>query len=81
MITATPQSPLSTTGDARKAAYLERMLSNFTNSYKLYWLKGVFEEVVAGNAKAEIEDLARAYPQYAEEILDAVGRYQELLSN
>lgn len=38
-------------------------------------------EVVAGNAKAEIEDLARAYPQYAEEILDAVGRYQELLSN
>lgn len=38
-------------------------------------------EVVAGNAKAEIEDLARTYPQYAEEILDAVGRYQELLSN
>ena len=38
-------------------------------------------EVVAGNAKAEIEDLARAYPQYAEEILDAVARYQELLKN
>ena len=33
-------------------------------------------EVVIGNAKAEIEDLAHSYPEYASEILDQVSRYQ-----
>lgn len=42
---------LIVTCDAFKAANLERMLSNFTNSYKLYWLKGIFEEVIAGNTE------------------------------
>ena len=34
-------------------------------------------DVVAGNAKREIEDTARQYPQYAQEILDMVSRYEE----
>ncbi|MBP7347895.1 MAG: hypothetical protein KA965_04360 [Butyrivibrio sp.] len=33
-------------------------------------------EVVIGNAKAEVEDLAHSYPEYAAEILDQVSRYQ-----
>lgn len=36
------------TGDAVKSAQLERMLSNMTNSYKLYWLKAYLDEVFAG---------------------------------
>ncbi len=32
-------------------------------------------ETVIGNAKAEIEDLAKSYPRYAQEILDQVSRY------
>ena len=39
------------TGDAFKSSRLERMLSNFAASYKIYWLKGVFEEVCAGNGE------------------------------
>ncbi len=35
------------------------------------------KEVVAGNAKREIEDTARQYPQYTQEILDMVSRYEE----
>ncbi|AOZ97120.1 hypothetical protein SAMN02745247_00430 [Butyrivibrio hungatei DSM 14810] len=35
------------------------------------------KDVVAGNAKREIEDTARLYPQYAQEILDMVSRYEE----
>lgn len=33
-------------------------------------------EVVIGNAKAEVEDLAHSFPEYAAEILDQVSRYQ-----
>ena len=35
-------------------------------------------DVVAGNAKAEIEDMARQYPKYTQEILDMVSRYEDL---
>ncbi len=35
-------------------------------------------DVVAGNAKLEIEDLARQYPKYTQEILDMVSRYEEV---
>ena len=35
------------------------------------------KDVVAGNAKREIEDTARLYPQYTQEILDMVSRYEE----
>ena len=35
-------------------------------------------DVVAGNAKLEIEDMARQYPKYTQEILDMVSRYEEL---
>ncbi len=34
-------------------------------------------DVVAGNAKREIEDMARQYPEYTQEILDMVSRYEE----
>ncbi|MCR4901502.1 MAG: hypothetical protein K6A23_01470 [Butyrivibrio sp.] len=34
-------------------------------------------DVVAGNAKAEIELLAKEYPEYTQEILDMVSRYEE----
>lgn len=34
-------------------------------------------DVVAGNAKSEIEDMARQYPKYTQEILDMVSRYEE----
>ncbi|MBO6242921.1 MAG: hypothetical protein J6O61_19150 [Butyrivibrio sp.] len=37
--------------------------------------------VVAGNAKKEIEDTAKLYPQYAQEILDMVSRYEEKYPN
>lgn len=35
-------------GDAFKSARLERMLSNMTNSYKIYWLKAYVDEITAG---------------------------------
>ncbi|SFC60386.1 hypothetical protein [Butyrivibrio sp. YAB3001] len=34
-------------------------------------------DVVAGNAKNEIEDMAKQYPEYTQEILDMVSRYEE----
>ena len=34
-------------------------------------------DIVAGNAKREIEDMARQYPEYTQEILDMVSRYEE----
>ncbi len=34
-------------------------------------------DVVAGNAKLEIEDMARQYPKYTQEILDMVSRYDD----
>ncbi|MBR1669492.1 MAG: hypothetical protein IJ695_02235 [Butyrivibrio sp.] len=34
-------------------------------------------DVVAGNAKLEIEDMARQYPKYTQEILDMVSRYED----
>ncbi|RKM63374.1 MULTISPECIES: hypothetical protein [unclassified Butyrivibrio] len=34
-------------------------------------------DIVAGNAKSEVEDMARQYPEYAQEILDMVSRYED----
>ena len=34
-------------------------------------------DVVAGNAKREVEEMARQYPEYAQEILDMVSRYED----
>ncbi len=34
-------------------------------------------DIVAGNAKSEIEDMARQYPKYTQEILDMVSRYED----
>lgn len=38
-------------------------------------------DVVAGNAKREIEDMAKLYPEYTQEILDMVSRYEERYPN
>ena len=35
------------------------------------------KNVVAGNAKQEIEDMAQQYPMYTQEILDMVSKYEE----
>lgn len=35
-------------GAHNEAAYLESMLSNFSASYKLYWFKGIFQEIISG---------------------------------
>ncbi len=34
-------------------------------------------DIVAGNAKLEIEDMAKQYPSYTQEILDMVSRYED----
>ena len=34
-------------------------------------------DIVAGNAKIEVEDMAKQYPQYAQEILDMVSKYED----
>lgn len=34
-------------------------------------------DIVAGNAKNEVEDMARQYPEYAQEILDMVSKYED----
>lgn len=34
-------------------------------------------DIVAGNAKREIEDMAQQYPEYTQEILDMVSRYED----
>lgn len=46
----TPQDLIlvDTLGDAFKSSRMERMLRNLTASYKLYWLRGVFDEAVLG---------------------------------
>lgn len=35
----------------RESGYLEAMLNNFSASYKLYWFRGIFREVLNGNRK------------------------------
>lgn len=39
---------LSLTSDAFMSARLERMLTSMTNSYKIYWLRAYFDEVLDG---------------------------------
>lgn len=46
------------TGDDFKASRLERMLSNFTASYKLFFLKAIFDEVIGGATYASFDLLA-----------------------
>ena len=46
----TNQSPLAVTGDAFKASRLERMPGNFTASYKIYFLKAVFDAAISGDS-------------------------------
>ena len=42
------QALAAATGDAFRSSRLDRMMSHFVASYKLYWLRGVFDEAVAG---------------------------------
>ncbi len=52
------QTLTAATGDAFKSSRLDQMLRNFTASYKLYWLKGVFDEAIEGNSHVTFERLA-----------------------
>ena len=54
----TNQSPLAVTDDAFKASRLERMLSNFTASYKIYFLKAVFDAAISGEPCVAYDRLA-----------------------
>lgn len=40
-----------------EAGYLERMLHNFTTSYKLFWLKAIYAELLKGNRVMEYKKL------------------------
>lgn len=40
-----------------EAGYLESMLSNFSASYKLYWFKGIFDEVLEGKVVVGFSDI------------------------
>ena len=51
------ESILKTTGDSFKSAHLERMITNLTTSYKVYWLKGVFEEAVQGTSRVSFRKI------------------------
>ncbi len=54
----TNQSPLAVTDDAFKASRLERMPGNFTASYKIYFLKAVFDAAVSGESRVAYDRLA-----------------------
>lgn len=51
-------SALLAAGDAFRSSRMQRMLSNLTTSYKLYWLAGVFEETVAGSVRVPMTRIA-----------------------
>lgn len=34
-----------------ESGYLERMLDNFSSSYKLFWFQGIFTEIIKGNTQ------------------------------
>lgn len=40
-----------------EAAYLERMLSNLSSSYKLFWFKGIFTEIRQGRERLEFKQV------------------------
>ena len=46
------------TGDAFRSSRLDKMLSNFAASYKLYWLRSVFDEALAGSDVVPMRHLA-----------------------
>jgi len=52
------QTLVNATGDAFKSSRLERMLTGFSASYKLYWFKGVFDEALEGNDHVPFERIA-----------------------
>jgi len=41
-------TPCLPKGDALETYYMERMLDNFSASYKLYWFQGIMKEIIAG---------------------------------
>ena len=48
----------SATGDEFRSSRLELMLSHFTASYKLYWLRGIFDEALAGSTVVPLRRVA-----------------------
>ncbi len=49
---------LAATNNPTKSGWLERMLKNFTTSYKLFWFRGVLDEVCSGNAEMTLQRVA-----------------------
>lgn len=52
------QALVNATGDAFRSSRLDKMLSNFAASYKLYWLRGVFDAAVEGADVVPMRQLA-----------------------
>ncbi|MBP3884466.1 MAG: hypothetical protein J6D54_05965 [Olsenella sp.] len=52
------QALTDATGDAFRSSRLDRMLSNFAASYKLYWLRSVVDEAIAGSDVVPLRCLA-----------------------
>lgn len=52
------QALINATGDAFRSSRLDRMLSNFSASYKLYWLRAVFDEAVENSDAVPMRRLA-----------------------
>ena len=46
------------TDTASKMSQLDEMLSNFTNSYKLFWFKSIFIEAINGNTRLPLRSVA-----------------------
>ena len=49
---------LAATNNPTKSGWLERMLKNFTTSYKLFWFRGVLDEVCSGSAQMPLRRIA-----------------------
>jgi hypothetical protein len=52
------QALTQATGDAFKSSRLDLMLRNFAASYKLYWLRGVFDEALEGSDVVPMRNVA-----------------------
>ena len=48
-----------------ESGYLEAMLSNFSASYKLYWFKGLLEEVLEGKREIAFSSIVHKMISYA----------------
>lgn len=52
------QALTDATGDSFRSSRLDRMLSNFAASYKLYWLRGIFDAALDGSDVVPMRQIA-----------------------